>query len=65
MTEAFLHIKWVCTSFQEECCVGMAPRMEVEQRHAQLLVNNAIGVLQANVYLRWRLIEGINAIVYA
>ena len=65
MTEAFLYVERVCPSFQEEGCVGVAPRMEVEQRHAQLLVNNAIGVLQANVYLRWRLIECINAIVYA
>ena len=46
MTEAVLNVKRVCPSFQEECCVGMAQRVEVEQRHSQLLVNDAVGVLQ-------------------
>ena len=46
MTESFLHIKRVCASFQEERCVGVAQRVEVEQRHSKLLVNDAIGVLQ-------------------
>ena len=46
MTKAFLHIKRICPSFQEECCVGVAQRVEVEQRHAKLLMNDAISVLQ-------------------
>ena len=46
MTKSFLNIKGIGSCFQEKGCMGVTQRMEVEQRHAQLLVNDAIGVLQ-------------------
>jgi hypothetical protein len=46
MTEAFLNIERVCACFQEARGMGVTQRVEIEQRHSQLFMNDAIGMLQ-------------------
>ena len=46
MTKAFLYVERIRASFQEKGCVGVAQGVKIEQRHIQLLMNDAIRMLQ-------------------
>ena len=52
MTKSFLYVERIRASFQEKGCVGVAQGVKIEQRHVQLLVNDAIRMLQgARLYV--------------
>ena len=46
MAKAFLYVERVCASLQEKCCVGVTQGVKIEKWHIQLLMNDAIRMLQ-------------------